>query len=428
MRPWMRELLIGVATTIPVVLFMVLFSVTNSIYVDPWELDLYIIAVHALAVVGVMIRRQWPGIALGLVTASALLQMIGLWPPMGVNIAQLIVVYACAARGTRSTRWVALATLVLGAIIGGIYTGFFFVTFQDEMNSAQSYGQRLILVMFEASILYFAVLVSSWALGMVDMLIQRNRRERIARRIAEVETEHVTRAMASERERARIAREMHDVLAHSLVVIATLSDGARYVIRDEPERADETMATVGEVARDALADVRRLLAELRYEQDASPAPEHADVDELITRFNELGLSVTRVRVGEPRPLTPGASLTAYRAVQEGLTNALRHGDRSQPVELTEAWTAEHLSIFIRNSLRPSTSPAPSPDRSGSSAAHLPSGGHGLLGLRERVQLEGGVFTAGREAGAFTLRVLLPAGREQLAERPAHPIEQGTPIR
>lgn len=362
-----------------------------------------------LAGVAVAIRRASPRWGLALAALSAALQMAAWWPPSLVNLAQLIVVFSCAAGPSRRLRWVALAAAVAGAAVGGIYTFFY-----SEHNAAEE--GRGLLVGGIAGGVYLLALGLAWALGYARHLVLRSREAQVARRIAEVEGAHDRELAASERERGRIAREMHDVLAHSLVVIATLSDGARRAIPSAPDEAEATMRTIGEVSRDALADVRRLLAELRHEQASGPAASFAERGELVERFAELGLRIRRGAEGEERPLTPGASLAAYRAVQEGLTNALRHGDARQPVELVERWSDEGLEIRVSNRCR---------EGGADGAGAFPSGGHGLIGLRERVLLEAGRFAAGRAGDEFRLDVALPVGQaERVGPRILEPHEEG----
>lgn len=350
----------------------------------------------ALGLAAIIVRRTRPALALGLVAASAALQMAGLWPPVSMNLAQLIVVFSCAAGPSRRLRRIAFAAAVGGAIVGGAYTALYV----HLAGGGQAEPYRILLVGGIAGGIYLLVLVLAWALGYARHLVLRSRAAQVARQIAEIEGGHARELVASERERGRIAREMHDVLAHSLVVIATLSDGARLAVDREPEEAKGAVRTIGEVSRDALADVRRLLAELRHEQEAGPTADFAERGELVERFEALGLVIRREVEGAERPLTPGASLAAYRIVQEGLTNALRHGDAKRPVELRERWSDDGLELSIRNSCRPDGEPT------------LPSGGHGLSGLRERALLEAGRLSAGRAGDEFRLEAALPVGQAE----------------
>ncbi|MBN6776966.1 hypothetical protein JRG19_00160 [Pseudoclavibacter alba] len=351
-----------------------------------------------LAVATLVIRRWNPGLSLILASLSAIAQMVAGMPPFFINFAQLFAVGACAAYGGKKLRWVSFGAALAGALVACLYTAFALIP-GDVRQDPEGARQTAIIFVVSGAV-YLTALVCAWALGYVRYLIDRSREAEVAKRIAEIEGEHSHKLVDSERERGRIAREMHDVLAHSLVVIATLSDGAKYVIGKDDEDAKRTVATIGEVSRDALADVRRLLAELRHEQEAGPVATFDERDSLYERFTELGLTIERKVVGEAKPLTPGASLAAYRVVQEGLTNALRHGDVGATVHVLERWSSAGLELEIRN-------------RCGEEKDHaLPSGGHGLNGLRERVLLEAGRFGASRAGNEFLLSAAIPVGQAQ----------------
>lgn len=366
-----------------------------------------------LAVTTIVIHRWNPALGLILASVSALAQMIAGSPPFFVNFAQLAAVSACAAYGTKKLRWIGFGAAVGGATIACLYTMIFLVP-PIPAEQPNQFGQQIIVIIV-IGLVYLTALVCAWALGYVRYLIERGREAEVAKRIAEIESEHSHQLVDSERERSRIAREMHDVLAHSLVVIATLSDGAKYVIGVDDEDAKRTVSTIGEVSRDALADVRRLLAELRHEQESGPAADFNERDSLYERFEELGLDIERRVVGDAKPLTPVASLTAYRVVQEGLTNALRHGDVSAPVHVLERWSDEGLELEIRNRC------------ASTNKRTLPSGGHGLSGLRERVMLEAGRFGASRAGQEFLLSAAIPVGQARgLGDRLRQPSLASTP--
>lgn len=221
-------------------------------------------------------------------------------------------------------------------------------------------------------------------------------------RAARLEREQHARAeQARAQERTRIAREMHDVVAHR-VSLMVLHAGALEVGAAGPEAA-EAGALIRGIGREALTDLRGVLGVLREPDGDAPAPDDApvpqptlaDLDRLLDRTRELGIHVGHRREGAPRPLPAIVERTAYRIVQEALTNVHKHaGDASADVLLR--YRAADLEIEVRNGPG-----AHSPVR-------LPGGGLGLAGLRERVGLLGGAFTAGPGAdGGFTLRAVLP---------------------
>ncbi|WP_316313707.1 sensor histidine kinase, partial [Clavibacter michiganensis] len=129
-----------------------------------------------------------------------------------------------------------------------------------------------------------------------------------------------------EQERNRIARDMHDVVAHSLAVVIAQADGARYARLVDPEAADEALRTISTTARQALGDVRILLAQLRHSEDDAPQPELKELSDLIDQMRSTGLTIEFVETGQPGEFGTGQQLAVYRIVQEALTNVLRHGD------------------------------------------------------------------------------------------------------
>jgi len=206
---------------------------------------------------------------------------------------------------------------------------------------------------------------------------------------------------AAAMERARIARELHDVVAHSVSTIVLQSSGARQVLRSHPDDADDALRSVEVTGRQALRELRRMLGILRTDDRPSldPQPGVGDVEPLVRQMREAGLRVDFEQVGETVAMAPGLNLAAYRIVQEALTNALKHaGGGETTVRLT--FDVDALDLVIRN-------PGPLRRRNGESP------GHGLVGMRERVALYSGTLRAGRDdAGGFTVHARLPLEGER----------------
>jgi signal transduction histidine kinase len=239
--------------------------------------------------------------------------------------------------------------------------------------------------------------VSFTAITLVVMLLVRRvvgDRERRAQ-IAERERDLVAREAVVE-ERARIARELHDVIAHHVSMIVLQAGAERRLLDGANTSTQEVLATVERTGRSALTEMRRLLGMLRTDADEplTPQPGLKDVPTLATQLREAGLPVELHIEGERRELPVGIELSAYRIVQEALTNALKHaGDAKASVNIR--YGSDSLELEIAD------------DGPGTSTP-MPSGGHGLLGMRERVALYGGRLDAGRRpSGGFAVRVLLP---------------------
>jgi signal transduction histidine kinase len=226
-------------------------------------------------------------------------------------------------------------------------------------------------------------------------------RERAERLERERETE--ARAAAAE-ERARIAREMHDVVAHSLSVMVVQAEAAEAMLDGDPERARRPLAAVQDTGRSALTELRRMLGVMREIADEGPAlapqPGLAGLDTLVAHVRDAGLPVTLRVEGDPRPLPPGVDLSAYRIVQEGLTNALKHAGPAR-AEVLVRYGPRDLELAVRDDGR-------------GHDPHANGGGHGLVGMRERVALYGGRLSAGPLPApdhGFALTATLPLDAE-----------------
>jgi signal transduction histidine kinase len=241
--------------------------------------------------------------------------------------------------------------------------------------------------------------LGAWGLGIYVETRRKYRRE-LEQRAAFLEREREQSArLAAHEERAAIARELHDIVAHSVSVMLVGVRGARDVLRRDPEVADATLGKVETSAEQSLAELRRILALLRRPAGAAesrPQPSLAQLDDLVAEYRGAGLPVTLERVGELRPLPGGVELSVYRIVQEALTNALKHAD-ARSVVVTLAFRDSRLELEVVDDGSP-----PRPD------SVVP--GHGLVGMRERVALLGGELETGRRSiGGFRVAARLPVG-------------------
>ncbi|WP_219816349.1 sensor histidine kinase [Arthrobacter sp. ZGTC412] len=205
-------------------------------------------------------------------------------------------------------------------------------------------------------------------------------------------------------ERERIAREMHDVIAHSLSVIIAVSDGAHAVADERPAEAKAAIGRVAETGRRTLVEVRRLLGGVRGDdqgsaQEHAPQPTALNLTSLVTGFASTGLPVRLTVAGDPST-DPGLGLTVYRVVQESLTNVLRHAHQVHDVTVTVTWTTATVTILVRDTGPPASPPT-----------HTAPTGSGILGIRERAALYAGMVEAGpHEDGGW--RVFVRLEREE----------------
>jgi signal transduction histidine kinase len=313
-------------------------------------------------------RRVRPLRALAVCLAGGVLAawLVGQAPFVAGLIPVLFLVYAVAAYG-RSDReqWLGLALAAAAAIA----------------------TCRLIASLWSISTVTFdvAVIVALWLVG--RLVHARGRRVDVLER---------SRAVAVAEERKRIARELHDIVAHSVSMMVVQTGAAEQLLDDDPDAARHALATIRNTGRDALHELRRLLDLLREDGDEATAPQPtlADIERLVDGVRGAGLSVEldapAVGVGIP----PGVGLTAYRVVQESLVNALKHAPGAHVVVRLRA-SAERIAITVED-----YGPA-------LPVAILAAGGHGLVGMRERVLLYGGSFDARPVDGGFRVEASIP---------------------
>ena len=360
-------------------------------------------------------RRTRTVMAGCIVAAVAIAQWALDVQPTPANIAVPLIVYALAAFGPRWASLGGLGLALLGAIM--LVTRFFY-----DLTSASvadlPYGMVVVLTVW-------VLVLFSWTAGDLTRT-KRLREQALSDRAHRLEIEaHHERQLAASDERAHIAREMHDIVAHSLSVIITQADGARYAAVANPAIAPETLATIAATGRSSLQEMRRLLGVLRGDEQAStrPLPGLIDVDELLLGIRAAGLPVDYTVTGDARrQLPPGAELTAYRAVQEGLTNVIKHAGPNVNATVHLGWNARGLEVTVSDNGRggtvalatagqatvPLATAAPSGSSSSSGSAGTEAAGNGLRGMAERVKLYDGELTAGTlTGGGFAITAFIP---------------------
>ena len=331
---------------------------------------------------GVAIGRLAPGLALAAAWAGAIVQMLAGFGPLPIDFAILMVLYATSAWGTRRVLWWGFGSALLGGLVAALFMVFVSGVSFGSGSGWEQVTTGTLLLALSAMALGFA-----WVCGLLWRVILRARRTRAAQLQAES-------LAVEEQERVRIARDMHDIVAHSLAVVIAQADGARYAAAVKPEMATEALGTIAQTARGALSDVRMLLTQLRHRQGDGPQPTLADLEALFAQVRQAGIeprvTVDPMPPGEP----PGAiQLAVYRILQEALTNAIRHGDGAVDVHL--AWLSDRVDIDVRNTV--------------SREAVVGQGGHGVIGMRERAQLAGGSLQAERRGTQFVVHASLPIG-------------------
>jgi signal transduction histidine kinase len=254
-----------------------------------------------------------------------------------------------------------------------------------------------------------AFLSIAWGAG----LAVRARRETVdatvrqAEERANVERQRAARMIAEER--LRIAQELHDVVAHSMSVIAVQAGVGAHVVDHRPDQAKAALEAISGTARSTLAEMRRLLGVLRDDdgnRSHQPAPALSDVAQLVDDVRAAGIPVSLDVVGEPDHLSAGVELSAYRIVQEALTNVIKHAGPLTKVTVRLTHTADDISVEVVDDGRGAA--ARNHDSVGANEVETPGGGHGLLGMRERVDVWGGTLEVGPvDGGGYRVGAILP---------------------
>ena len=339
------------------------------------------IILGVLSAVPVAWRRRTPLAALVVAGVAAVAYEALGFAESATTIGVLICLYSVAAHCDRRRS-------IIGAVYTAIGTLVVFITARWGVNLGN----------IVSNVVVFA---TAWILG--DNL--RNRRAYLASledRAARLEREQVEQAhRAVADERARIARELHDVVAHNVSVMVVQAGAARRMTERDPARARDALTSVEAVGRQALDEMRRLLGVLRTEDEAteqrSPQPSVSQLDSLVAHVREAGLPVEVVVEGEPRPLMSGVDMSAYRIVQEALTNSLKHAGPAH-ARVMLRWGDHDLRLEVVDDGRGLAADAPVSN----------GGGHGLVGMRERVALFGGELQAGpRKGGGYAVSARIP---------------------
>ncbi|MBW0105263.1 sensor histidine kinase [Pseudonocardia sp. KRD291] len=344
--------------------------------------------VAILAAAPIVLRRRYPIPAAAATAVVAVIAMaaVGI---RGLELPALVMGYSAVAYGPRWAGPLTLGVMVLGGAIPVIRAG----------SAMQQYGAVVVLMVGVAAL----VGICTWLAGSL---------RRAQRRVVE-ELREKTRLLEEGRrrevrlellaERSRISREVHDVVAHSLSGIIAQADGGQYAATRDPQRAVEVLAGIATTGREALGDVRGLLSMLRdtapvddADDSSRPQPGTDDVPTLVEQVRAGGLPVDIEVIGTPRPLPSGAGLTAFRVVQESLTNVIKHAGVAAVTHVVLDWAPDELTVRVRD--EGAGGPRPTP----------PLGGHGLIGMRERAALHGGsVETGPHPDGGFVVRLRLP---------------------
>jgi signal transduction histidine kinase len=331
--------------------------------------DVALVCVAAMAVAA---RRRWPLLALGVgAVAQVALAFAGIAFAQYALLAVALTAYTVARVKPARPARIALALVLVAFTLAALLS-------PDSLRT--SLGFASVPVAFAQAAAMAVFVGAAWSIGRA----MRSRAEYYERN---------ARATVQE-ERLRIARELHDVVAHSMSVIAVQAGVGHFVIRDHPEEAEKALAVIETTSRESLNEMRRLLDMLREERpgDLLPAPGLADLPELADQTRRAGLDVELAIDGQPCEIPAGENLAAFRVVQEALTNVLKHSGASR-CRVFVRYDADGMAIRVTDE---GTGP------------YDGEAGHGLAGMRERVAMYGGTFQAGpRPETGFGVEAWLP---------------------
>ncbi len=387
---WWPDLALGVA----VAAFGVWEVNDRTPWFDASPVECYLV-VLGMAVAAGLFRRS-PEAALALVWLSCAFQVLTGLDVMLVQLAVTIVSFGCARYGRTAVVWLSGLSIPAAAVIGITYVTLRGADILDSLGgvgriAADSYSVRPTLVLGLSALV---PLVIPWLVGLMLRISEQARTSREAQHTAEEARSQAEEIAHLREEQARMARDVHDVVGHSLAVILAQAESAQFIKDSDTQALKKTMENIATSARSSLQDVRQVLTTATERQ---PSGATGGLDSLIEGVRSGGYEVASSEVGKPQPLPPELEVVAFRVLQEMLTNAIKYGRRGEPVSVERHWEGE-LRIEVRNII----GTAPEGDHQQ---------GQGLNGMRRRLESVGGHLDVRRREEAvgatFTTTAWVP---------------------
>lgn len=348
------------------------------------------VATATLAVTGVIcclafaLRSGLPNISTFIIFSALLVRYLllptSLLPADACLVLTLFYVSVHGSPGARLASFIA-------AIIGGALLSLPFFIAQMSLDSV------VYLLLGET------VMVITVMLGSIKRMQDEQHKTLQRQELVQARDEMRNADLAVAAERARIAREMHDIVAHTLSVVIAQADGGRFAAQSNPKTAVLALETIAEMSRAALADIRSIIGVLRDPHESAkelrPQPIDNDIESLITQIKEAGTPISLIRIGQPRALPVGLGNALFRICQESLTNALKHAGPNATIAVILKWEETNISLEVIDDGR-------------GAATRNDGQGHGILGMRERAAIFGGTIEAGSKAeGGFRVKAVIP---------------------
>ncbi|MGC4112571.1 MAG: histidine kinase [Nocardioides sp.] len=342
----------------------------------------------ALLGVALAVRRTSIPVMVVAALAASVTQLLTAELALVADLAYVPLFFTLGAHRSRAVRRFGLACVLVAVAVAALWA-----TGEHGIGGASSaaYGA------LTTGALTAVVTGGGWAAGVLRRQRMDGVQARVDATIAAVERRRLEQLYEQEQERARIAADMHDVVAHSWAVVAAQADGARYQIRTDPGRAEAALEVIGQTARTAMLDVRGLLTRLRERRELDVTLSLESSDAVVARMRASGMMLDFAQRGAPAPHSGEVAVAARLALAEALTNALKHGDLARPVAVEEDW-ADGYRLRVVNAVAAGREP---------SGSTTESGGHGLRGMTERIAELGGRVAASAGPGEWVTEVTIP---------------------
>jgi signal transduction histidine kinase len=333
----------------------------------------FVVPLHLGLVLPLFFSRKVPEVAFALIAGVAFIQWL-IYDPMPSDVALLIGLFIIASTRSLRTTIIAAGILEFGVLL---------VVLHGTLNGNMSTSPGPLRAHFFDFVFLSGLTTAAAVLG-TNMQTHRAYLKEVEERAARLEAERDQQAqLAVAGERARVAREMHDIVAHNLAVMVALTDGAALTLKSNPDRAATALGEASNAGRTALNDMRRVLGILR-DDDAEPsreaAPHLSALDQLVETVRHTGLDVRYRTTGSIQTLPEALQVSAYRIVQEALTNVMKHARGARVVTVDIARTDAEVTILVQDDGSPTGAPL--------------GVGHGMVGMRERAALHAGSINAG----------------------------------
>ncbi|WP_210649513.1 sensor histidine kinase [Nocardioides sp. SYSU D00065] len=409
LRAWLPDAALGAAVLL---LGLAEASRVKPFWQDWWDLALVVGGIAT----AVGLSRRAPGAALGLVWLVGLAQLVTGTPVLLAQLSIAAVAFGAARWGSTAVVWLSGLSIPLGAAVVVLFAASEvydvisgFIDYSSVIDSAYRFGTTWEV---GAAVVGMFVLGSPWLAGLALRFGSRAAESRVSQVAAEEDAARAVQESAQAREiarlreeQARMARDVHDVVGHSLAVILAQAESAQYIEDADTEKLKQTMATIATSARTSLQDVRQVLTTTR---SGSAPSRGGSLDSLVENVRASGHEVASTVVGQPQPLPPELETVAYRVLQEMLTNAIKHGRRDTPVTVERHWEGE-LRIEVRNVVQ--GEPGDDVTQPIRAVHHGGAPGQGIDGMRRRLDAVGGRLDVRRrdEAGGptFTATAWVP---------------------